>query len=299
MRIESHPSARQTDKPAHPERHPHLEAWRALLDRCARKASPKRVHDLRIATLRLQAALEYRLREQTPDAAGVRAVKRWMKHGKRLRRALEPVREADVYLELLGTLRDPVPEPDGRMPHCGIRCLREIETLESRLKQRRATAAEVLLNEIQDHRKRLDQCSKEMEKALEPHGTGEPAAQLAWQIFDRLAGEFPDLSGGNLHAYRKQLKTVRYLAETGADVEALQLAKACRKMLNAAGNWHDWQVLAKEARRWLPKRGKEGGLLAVLRTMEEEALRRALGICQRHRARLVAGRSEDGSTAQQ
>jgi CHAD domain-containing protein len=293
------PDAPQPNKPTQPERHPHLEAWRALLDRCARKASPKRVHDLRIATLRLQAALEYRLREQTPDADGVRAVKRWMKHGKRLRRALEPVREADVYLELLGSLRDPAAGPDGRMPHRSSRCLREIEALESRLKRRRATAAEALLKEIQDHRKRLDQCSKEMEKALEPHGTGEPAAQLAWQIFDRLAGEFPDLSGGNLHAYRKQLKTVRYLAETGADVEALQLAKACRKMLNAAGNWHDWLVLAKEARRRLPKRGKEGGLLAVLRTMEEEALRRALGICQRHRARLVAGRSEDGSTAQQ
>jgi hypothetical protein len=89
---------------------------------------------------------------------------------------------------------------------------------------------------------------------------------------------------------------VRYLAETGADVEALQLAKACRKMLNAAGNWHDWLVLAKEARRRLPKRGKEGGLLAVLRTMEEEALRRALGICQRHRARLLKNGGNQPST---
>jgi CHAD domain-containing protein len=184
------------------------------------------------------------------------------------------------------------------MPHRSSRCLREIDALESCLKRRRATAAEALVAEIEDHRKRLEQCSREMEKALEPHGTGALAAQAARPLFDRLAGEFAELSGCNLHAYRKQLKTVRYLAETGADVETARLAKACRKMLNAAGAWHDWQVLAKEAKRRTPKRGKEDGLLAMLHTMEEEALRHALDICQRHAARLVLGRSQNGSAAQ-
>jgi CHAD domain-containing protein len=296
MRTESHPSAPHPDKP---ERHPQLEAWRELLSRCARKASPKRVHALRIATLRLQAALEYRLREQTPDAGGVRAVKRWMKHGKRLRRALEPVREADVYLELLNSLRDQAAGPDGLMLRCSSRCLREIEVLESKFKRRRSTAADALQTEIEDHRKQLEKCNQQMKKTLEPYETTEPAAQAARPLFDRLLREFAELSGGNLHAYRKQLKTVRYLAETGTDVEALRLAKSCRKMLNAAGAWHDWQVLAKEAKQRLPKRGKEDGLLAVLRTMEQEALRRALNICQRHAARLLASRSGNGNTVQQ
>ena len=300
MQTGSPPPDSQPDAPlpGKTERHPQLEAWRELLDRFARKASPRRVHALRIATLRLQAALEHRLREQIQDAGEVRAVKRWNKHGKRLRRALEPVREADVCLELLGSLRDPTPEPDWHLPQRSSLCLREIEALESSLKRRRAAAAEALLAEIEDHRKRLLQCSQQMEKALESYGTGEPAAQAAGQLFDRLAGEFPELNGGNLHAYRKQLKTVRYLAETGADDEALRLAKACRKMLNAAGAWHDWQALAKEAKRRLPKRGKEDGLLAVLRTVEEEALRRALDICRRHAARLVAGSCGNGSAAQ-
>ncbi len=301
MQTGSPPPDSQPDAPlpGKTETHPQLEAWRELLDRFARKASPRRVHALRIATLRLQAALEHRLREQIQDAGEVRAVKRWNKHGKRLRRALEPVREADVCLELLGSLRDPTPEPDGHLPQRSSLCLREIEALESSLKRRRAAAAEALLAEIEDHRKRLLQCSQQMEKALESYGTGEPAAQAAGQLFDRLAGEFPELNGGNLHAYRKQLKTVRYLAETGADDEALRLAKACRKMLNAAGAWHDWQALAKEAKRRLPKRGKKDGLLAVLRTMEEEALRRALEICQRHAARLLAARSQTGPAARQ
>lgn len=301
MRTGSPPPNPQPDapQPGKPEQHPQLEAWRELLDRCAQKASPKRVHALRIATLRLQAALEHRLREQLEDAGAVRAVKRWNKHGRRLRRALEPVREADVYLELLGSLRDPVPGPHECMLRCSSRCLREIEVLECKFKRRRSTSADALQTEIEDHRKRLEQCNQQMEKALEPHGPAEPAAQAARPLFDRLAREFPELNGGNLHAYRKQLKTVRYLAETGADDEAVRLAKSCRKMLNAAGNWHDWQVLAKEAKRRLPKRGKEAGLLAVLRTMEEEALRRALDICQRHTARLLAGTSENGHAAQQ
>jgi hypothetical protein len=82
-----------------------LESWRDSLDRCACKASRKRVHELRILTLRLQASLEFWLSEQPPDAQGVRAVKRWKTQGQKLRRALRPVRETDVYLERLASLR--------------------------------------------------------------------------------------------------------------------------------------------------------------------------------------------------
>lgn len=295
MRTEAPPSDPQPGKPPQPELHRQVEAWRRLLDRCTRKTSDGRVHNLRIATLRLQAALEHWLREQAPDAVGVGAVKRWMKHGKRLRRALEPVRETDVLLELLGTLHGPEPAPHDRTQ----RCLREIEALENRLKQRRATATEALLAAIEVHRKRLDQCSQQMEKALELPLTAAQgsAAAAALKLFNRLAKEFQELNSGNLHEYRKQLKKVRYLAETGSDDEALQLASACRKMLTAAGAWHDWHVLAREAKQRLPKHGKEDGLLAVLRTVEEEALRRALIICRHAGLRLLADSGEDESAA--
>src|SRR5271157_4851250 len=145
------PDAPLPDSPDRLVLHRQVEAWCAALDRCARKASRKRIHELRVATLRLQATLEFRLREQPLDAKGARAAKIWNKHGKRLRRALEPVREADAHLQKLSSLHEPVPGPDGRKPRCSSSCLLEIEELDSRIKQRRATAAESLQKEIEVH----------------------------------------------------------------------------------------------------------------------------------------------------
>jgi CHAD domain-containing protein len=289
MRSDSNLSSTKSDAPLQPEWRRQVEDWHELLDRCSRKASRKQVHKLRIATLRLQAALENWLEGQRPDTDGMRAAKSWKKHGTRLRRALEPLREADAYLQRLGSLQEAAPGPHGCMLQCSRICLREIEEMESRLKRRRKTAAAELCVEIEDHRKRLDRCSRELEKALEQHpaGGGGSAVAAARQLFARLAGEFPELNGGNLHAYRKRLKKVRYLAETGTDPEAMRLAASSRKMLNAAGDWHDWHVLAKAADRMLPNHGEEDGLVSLLRTMEEDALRRALEICQRHAARLA------------
>jgi CHAD domain-containing protein len=152
---------------------------------------------------------------------------------------------------------------------------------------RRKAAADALRAKIEERRQRLERRTAALEKVLESAlpGKSGSAAQTAFELFASLDEQFKDLDGGDLHAYRKALKKVRYLAETGADPASGRLAAICRKMLNAAGDWHDWQVLANEAQRLLP--GKEGGLAAMLATRTDEALHRALDICQRSRARLL------------
>jgi CHAD domain-containing protein len=265
-----------------------VEAWRELLGECAQKVSHKNVHDLRIVTLRLQSALEGWLKEH-PDAEGVRDVKRWSAQGKKLRRALEPVREADVYLERLESLREPVAGPKGRKLQCSRSCLREIGEFEGKLMQQREAAADKLQAAIEARYKRLDRRSHEMEAVLKPHmakakGEAEQAARLQ---FVSLAAEFKDLNGTNLHEYRKRLKKVRYLADTGTDAKAKRLAANFKKMLDAAGEWHDWQMLAKTASGALPHHGKGSSLIPVLGTMAEEALRGTLNVCQHTTARLL------------
>jgi hypothetical protein len=79
-----------------PEWRQRLEAWRNLLAQCARKPNRKSVHALRSLTLRLQVGLEHSLQEQAADRTASRAFQRWSKSGKKLRKALEPVRDADV-----------------------------------------------------------------------------------------------------------------------------------------------------------------------------------------------------------
>jgi len=301
MRTAPDPLGQKHDTPAQeaplrPMLPQQVEAWRELLGRSALNANRKRVRALRIATLRLQAKLEFWLQEQPPNSNSVRAVKRWMSQGKKLRRALQPVRDADVFLQKLTSLHSAEAGPDA-LPRSRS-CLHEIDALKSILEQRRQSAAQTLLTEIEGRRQRLERRSREMEKVLEsatPQAE-DAAAKNAWQLFVGLNQEFKELDGSNLHAYRKGLKKVRYLAETGADRDARRLAVSCKKMLTAAGNWHDCQLLAKETVRRLPRKGS--GLAEVLRAMTEDSLRRALAICRRSSARLLKDCDQDEPSTQ-
>jgi len=271
-----------------------MKAWRKLLDQCTRKANRERVHDLRIVTLRLQTVLENWLHGLPSDAEAAHVVRRWRRQGKKLRQALQPVRDTDVYLQKLTSLRSLVAVPVNRKSSCSPDCLREIREFGNRLKERRQAAEDELKTEIENRRERLDLSSKDLETVLESQQThdGGPVAEAVLQNFAELATEFKDLHGGNLHDYRKRLKKIRYLAESGADPQAGRLAVTFKKMLDAIGEWHDWQALGKEAELLLPNHDKQDGLAALLETMTSKTLRRALGVCRRSTTRLI--KSEGG-----
>ena len=82
-----------------------LVTWRKLLAQCARKPSRRSVHALRSLTVRLQVVMEHSLRKQAANSAAARAFQHWSKDGKKLRKALEPLRDADVHLARLDSLR--------------------------------------------------------------------------------------------------------------------------------------------------------------------------------------------------
>jgi len=282
------PPGEQPAVPLQPEWRQRLEAWRALLAQCARKPSRKSVHILRALTLRLRAGLEHSL-EQAADPAAARAFQRWSKDAKKLRKALEPVRNADVYLFRLDSLRDPSRETSASQTPLSPLCAREIAKFEDRLMRKRIEAVDKLKLFIGAHGKRLNRLTNEMEAALAPAMPAQApsTAQAALDIFTRLTSELPSLDAANLHEYRKRLKQALYLSElsAAADPVAERLTAAFRKIQDAAGEWHDWQALAQEASRVLSGRGKRDGLVSVLKAREEQALRRALGQCRRSTAR--------------
>lgn len=270
------------------------ESWRQLLGECGRKPSRRRVHTLRVATLRLQAELEYCLDQHRPAAPAERAVKRWNKQGDKLRRALQPVREADVYLAKLAGLRASLAAPEELQARCSRRCLGQVGKVESRLRQMRQAAAKKLMVEIEDRRERLIRLSHEMEEALAlqmPPGSGaEPLAGL----IASLAVEFPELGADRLHEFRKRVKKVRYLADLSADADP-QVARqsvALRQMQAAVGEWHDWQVLAQKAGR-----GKGNSLTELLETLTAESLQKALSVCRRLTARLARHGHGNGASS--
>jgi len=274
-----------------PEWRQRLEAWRNLLAQCARKPSRKSVHVLRSLTLRLQVGLEHSLQEQAADRTVARAFQRWGKGGKKLRKALEPVRDADVYMARLDSLRDTVGgASEGETP-LSPRCICEIDKFENRLKRRRQAGIDKLMAVLDAQSKRLNRLSKELEAALAPQmrSSVPSTAQAALRIFAELNSELPNLNAANLHAYRKRLKPALYLAQISAtsDPLARRLAAAFRQIHVAVGEWHDWQSLALEAGRVLRGHGKQDGLVPVLEALEEKALHRALGQCRRSAARYL------------
>jgi hypothetical protein len=257
-----------------------VEAWRESFARCAEKPSRKRVHALRSQTLRLRVALEHQMHEQPQDAAATGAFQHWNKAGKKLRKALQPVRDTDVYLSKLDSLREAAGLP-GDDQKLSSRCLRELDKLESRLLKRREKKADALMDVIDAQGIGLCRASEGMETALatQQRPVKGSSAQAAMRIFTRLAIDLPDLDRSNLHDYRKRLKASLYLAESSAaaDPRAERLAATFRKIHNATGEWHDWQALSEEAGRILPKRG---GLVSVLEALADEALQWALDLCR-------------------
>jgi len=282
------PPGEQAAAPHLPEWRQRIDAWRALLAQCARKPNRKSVHALRALTVRLRVGLAHSL-EQTADPAAERAFQRWSKDAKKLRKALEPVRNADVYLDRLDSIRDShgkTPESESRLSPL---CAREIAKFQDRLLRKRMTGIDKLKIFIGAHGKRLNRLSKEIEAALAPvmPAKAPSNAQAALEVFARLTKELPCLDAANLHEYRKGLKQSLYLSEisAAADPVAERLTAAFRKIQDAAGEWHDWHALTLEAGRFFRGHGKRDGLLPVLQAREKQALQRALGQCRRSTAR--------------
>ena len=267
-----------------------LEAWRKLLAQCARKPSRGSVHALRSLTLRLQVGMEHSLREQAANSAAARAFQHWCKDAKKLRKALEPVRDADVHLARLKSLRGNGKATEGEK-QLSPRRIREIDKLEDRLRRQRKVRINKLMSAIGSRGKRLNRLSKELEAALSPHMPSKAHSTVpeALRIFAELTNELPSLDAENLHAYRKRLKQARYLVEISATVDPLakRLAAAFRRIHYAAGEWHDWHELARKAYRILPGHGKQDGLIPVLEALAEKALHRALSQCRRTEARFL------------
>lgn len=270
-----------------------IEAWRKMLARCSRKPGRKYVHYLRVSTLRIQAALEYWLSLQPPDAPAAEVAARWQRQARKLRRALAPVRLADVSLGKLARVRGWAdPEADGHpvFPH---ECLGALQQIERSIKRRRESAAKRLAGEIEQRRKRLNRLSGKLESAVSHFA---PAAQpaplsIVRQQIAAARAEFPSLDGENLHEFRKRIKKIRYLADLFAplDPALAQAAATLKRMTGAAGEWHDWQALTEEAARADREDTAMAATAEFLQAQAGRALAHALKLCRHSLARLAPG----------
>jgi CHAD domain-containing protein len=279
-----------------------FQAWRSLLEECRRRPSRKRVHGLRVATLRLQAQLDLLLGSGSADLPAAQAARQWNKHAGKLRDSLSAVRELDVYRAKLSGLRDTLAVPSNYTPRSSSLCLQQIGELDDLFARKRKIAARELIAGLQHRHRKLENPSTELESAQALGNSLIPSTSPSGlvKMFSDALAEFPKLDVDCLHDFRKRIKSVRYLAELFAesDPRAARFAEALKTMQGVIGEWHDWQELAELATRGLRKRHRDGPMIRLLEALADESLQKALESCRSKIAGLLDESANDESRLQ-
>jgi CHAD domain-containing protein len=232
-----------------------------------------------------------------------KAVRRWERLLKTIRRAAAPVRDLDVQRKLLKTLvpvveaeiKIPVNEPESGMAG-------QIDKLDDAMKAERESNAAALRKNATKWAAKLVGQYEAVVMAKRPAGRGRrpDAAAIALDAFARLADHMRQLDAGNLHDFRKGAKKARYMAEAGGDDErAGTVAKALKRLQDEIGDWHDWLMLSDEAHKNLDSDGAK--LTAEIERMRDVHFEMAMKMEQKMRGRLIgeglAGARRKGTRA--
>ncbi len=281
-------SRKQSEGAASATMRDRLAAWRELLDLCGRKATRKRVHALRVVTLRMQAELERDLADLPRASHQAQAILRFSKQAENLRQVLSPVRELDVWIGKLRGLRASLSETGAYVPRSMQESIWGIDRLEARLKEKRSNAEKKLVAAIETRGGHLVRASEDVDRSLSDYIFGEEAgiAEELASRFRAVRADFSTFDEENLHEFRKRIKTVRYLAEihVGADRACAQIATWMKKVQSAIGEWHDWQELGREALHG--RHAKIKPLAELLHTVAAESFEAALSTVDNISARM-------------
>ncbi|HVW76597.1 MAG TPA: CHAD domain-containing protein [Alloacidobacterium sp.] len=267
----------------------HLEHLRTLtatlrenLEKCVTDPDVDPVHDVRTGTRRVQAMVEALLRERADESLTGMAGK-WLRLLKKIRRAAAPVRDLDVHRKLLhklvkygskeegagmttpgsdvtGPSSDVVEAPAAALPTNAVE--HQAEHLDAWLHHARQHHAANLKQKAKKLLANFDEEAAAFDTALQQgrrtRCRSRSAAVVALESFVRLVNEMQQLDAGNLHDFRKGAKKARYIAESAAeDAHAIAVGKALKKLQDDIGDWHDWLVLADEARAALGDESNE------------------------------------------
>lgn len=226
-------------------------------------AKPETVHQLRTTIRRIETLVA-----SLPTAG--RKEQKMLKQLDRLRRRAGKVRDLDVQIEALNSLR-----------------------LESVTRDRARVMAFLEKARARREGKLLRAFQKEAERGLHNrlkrtaarlrHGAPQPGADeqrflsAALDKFAAVVKQYPTLNESNLHAFRMASKRVRYLAEmAGEGLRAAAVIEPLKQIQDSIGAWHDWVTLIATAESVLKPSGQVpllSALRASTRSKYLEALR--------------------------
>ncbi|QNI32224.1 CHAD domain-containing protein [Alloacidobacterium dinghuense] len=286
---------------------------RGNLEKCASNPDVDPVHDVRTGTRRLQAMVESILRERDEDHSLQEPTEEWLGALKKMRRAAAPVRDLDVHRKLLqklvkeisrneatgataggGNAAMSAPPDVAEIPVVAALpanpLIEHAQHLDAWLQHARQHNAEALKKKAAKLLAKFDAEAAAFESAMKlwPRMRRRPqsAAIVALESFARLVHEMEQLDANNLHDFRKGAKKARYIAESAAeDAHAIAVGKVLKRLQDDIGDWHDWLVLAEEARTALGDKGND--IIALLDTERDHHYVLAMKTVNRLRGRLM------------
>jgi len=215
------------------------------------------VHSFRTTTRRLQTLLQ----QLTTDRN--RNQKKVLKMLDRIRRRAGKVRDLDVQLGALRTLKVPQePRRKTQLMH---------SLIELRGKQERKLSKELNKSDVREIRKRLKRAAKDLtiDSNVDPLGV---ARQMVAKV-ERPGGAFTEEV---LHQYRAVVKRARYAAEFADNSpESAELIANLKRLQDAIGHWHDWLTLSQTATKRLGA-VNHSSLVAALNTVTRGKFRQAV-----------------------
>jgi len=235
------------------------------ITRPASSAKPDSVHQLRTTVRRVETMLA-----ATSQAPG-RKERKLLKALARLRRRAGKVRDLDVQIEALGSLR--------------LESIaRDRAAVMAFLEKARARREKKLLAALEDEaedglQKRLHSISIRLQSGAPKPAPGAEKrfVSAALDKFAAMVKQRGALSEANLHNFRMDCKRVRYLAEmAGETPEVAAVTALLKRIQDAIGVWHDWLTLTATAEVVLSGSGQVpllSALRANVRSRYLEALR--------------------------
>ena len=238
-----------------------------LLGKVARHPQPEAVHHFRTTARRLEAVFD--ALEPSPD----KAHRKLLKQVTKLRRRCGRLRDVDVQLDALRTLKQ------GRETTHKQRLLRHLERL--RTKREEKLQAALTDKSIHKLRARLRKIATSL-SSPRAAAAARPLPQLdplpeALRLFATMVRGHGPLTEDTLHQYRIHGKRVRYLAEmAGNHPRVKEVVKQLKRMQDAIGVWHDWWDLTRTAEDLFADRANLPLVLAldnITRAKFQEAVR--------------------------
>lgn len=186
------------------------------------------VHSFRTTTRRLQTLLEYLV----PDHN--RNHKKLLKALNRLRKAAGKVRDIDVQLSALRSLKAPLE------PRRKTQLIQEL--LDVRAKQESKLHKLLKKQDFREIHKRLKRASRDA-----AFDTCRDPLVVASEILTSVRPATP-ANEETLHRYRIAVKRARYAAEFASQsAESKEYIAQLKRLQDALGNWHDWFTLTRTA----------------------------------------------------